>query len=459
MFNLESGLMRSKKETESKSVDEKNVQRAEYFADRIINNEPSDPTALEHETQYLKMHVQDLLDILAKPQSENDSELRDNAERIILKIFKNAEYKDEIQLDSPPAYRKYADQYGGVMKKIYSFLALQTLASSGRTIKDYNHLSHYDSKEGGMGPAVISALEKRDKGEATKYQIQASNKLLIKILEEYSLPPEDTISAWKSSGYTNSGDEIALGAMQNVEAMRYLESVYPGSAGVLSKQFGIRHFGRYPEKLLAEQYQERDNCDKPYGVMFSAISDHNGVFRTAWGDTKFLWENLKGKYSFRIFEVGRKFGIGRRLVECNVKYGERHKISFAKFNGHGEKNKIIFGRNDENVFNVLTRTLFRKSEPTSISSRDLEGGGFKRAKKFFIESPHLIFEACGAGVENGIVQKASKIYETETLGQDYVGSSLPIHPVLDNEGVISSFATYSKEWEKLAGRYRKGERI
>lgn len=445
-------------ETRSESADQKELQQAEYFVDRIINSKTSDQNALQIETRYLEMHVGNLLDMMTKPPLSEISDIRNEAERIILKLFQNAEYADETQLNSPTSYRKYKDQYRESMKKIYSFLALQTLASSGNVTKDYNHLTYF-STNGDMGPSVISALERRDKGEVTRSQTQASNELMKKILESYGIPPEDTIKAWKLSGYSQQeSDEIALGAMQNIESMRYLEKANPGSVHTLYKQFGIRHFGRYPEKLLEEQYKERDNCDKPYGVMFSAIDDHNGALRTDWGDTKDIWQHLEEKYLFRIFEFDRKFSLGRRFVECDNKYGKNHKISFAKFNGHGKRNSIVFGKRNEGVWNFLARTLFKKSDSTSITSHDLEGSGFKRAKDFFIKSPHLIFQACSAGEEGGFVQKASKIYETEALGQDYTGSSLPIRPVLDDRGVITKFEAYAG-WEELAGRYHKGERI
>jgi hypothetical protein len=447
-----------KKEIESKSSEQEKIQRAEYFVDRIISDVQKDPVALEVETQHLEMHIQGLLDMLTKSQSPDALEIRESAERVIFKLFKNAEYEDLTQLDSPPAYRKYKDQYSGSMKKIYSFLAVQTMASSGNITKDYDHLPYF-TRNSTIGSAVITALEKRDKGEVTKDQLQAADELLKKILEEYGLPLKDTLEAWKSSGYSEGEkDEVTLGAIQNIEAMRYLERTKPGSVSALRNQFGIRHFGRYPENLLLEQCQEIDNSSKPYGVMFSAVDDHNGAFRTDWGDTKFLWDSLEGKYLLRAFEFDRKFSLGRRLVESDNKYGKDNKISFSVFRGHAEKNRVIFGKHKENVWNFLSRTLFKKSIPTSITSEDLEGEGFKRAKKFFIESPHFIFEACSAGEEGGIVQKVSKTYEGEALGQDYAGSNLPIKPVFNNEGVIDRFETLG-EWEELAGRYQNGERI
>jgi hypothetical protein len=459
MRGIEAGLMKPKQEKKPVSNDEYSIQRAEYFVDRIINNKPNDRDSIEHEAGYLEMHVQELLDILSKPQSPDTSKIREETEQILIKLFKNAEYKDSKQLDSPPPYRKYTDQYSGSMKKIYAFLALQTLASSGNVTKDYDHLSFFP-KHGDMSSAVISALKKHDKGETTDAETLGSNRLLIAILEDYGISSKDTINAWKLSGYDREEDQIALGAMQNLEAIRYLAHASPGSVKVLYNQFGIRHFGRYPENVLLEQYKERDSSAKPYGVMFSAVADHNGAFRKGlWRDTRDLWKHLKGKYSFRIFEVDRKFSIGRRFVECDAKYGKHQKISFAKFNGHGQKNRVTFGKNNESTWRFIVRTFFNQSESTSISSKDLEGEGFKRAKNFFIQSPHFLFTACSAGEQGGIVQKASKIYGGEALGQDYIGSDPPLRPIFDDKSVIEKFVADPPEWESLIGRYRNGERL
>ncbi len=459
-MNFESGYMTlPDNEGEPKSSEQEKIRQAEHLADRIINNEQNSSDTVENESGNLESHVQDLLDLIVKSQSPDSSKICEEAERVILKVFKNAEYTDSDQLDKPPMYREYKDQYRGSMGKIYSFLALQTLASSGRATKNYESINLLTDKSV-MGSSVISALKRRDNKEVPKEQAQAANRFLEKMLEEYGVSVENIIDAWKLSAYGENNDKVAVGAMQNIEAMRFLEKNHPGSVNALNGQFGMKHFGRYPEKALIKQYEERDDCDKPYGVMFSAIADHNGVFRTGlWSDTNNLQKDLGDKYLLRIFEVDRKFGIGRRLVECDDRYGENNKISFAKFNGHGEKDKILFGKGNESVWGFISNMLSKKGDSTSVSSKDLDGRGFRRAKKFFTESPYFVYASCGAGEEGGIVQKSSEVYQGEALGQDYVGSSFPVRPDFDEKGVLTGFSTRNKEWEKAAGRYHKGQRI
>ncbi|GEM_PF-4027077 len=63
---------------------------------------------------------------------------------------------------------------------------------------------------------------------------------------------------------------------RNMNTIVALEKKAPSSARVLWKDFGIRHFARYPVDILLRQYHSREDTTKRYGVAIMATNDPGG---------------------------------------------------------------------------------------------------------------------------------------------------------------------------------------
>jgi len=173
--------------------------------------------------------------------------------------------------------------------------------------------------------------------------------------------------------------------------MCQLEMQEPGICRVLNKEFGIRHFSRYPASVLLAQYQERENTQKPYGVIIYPDADWSSSFvdNYEWGGIAAFYKELcECGYLLRVCEVKNLGKLGRRLLELDRRYGSSQKISFAVIGGHGTKETIQFG-GDEAGFS-------RKGLADRLSKATLKRERTKRAMVFFIPQPTIILKACSS---------------------------------------------------------------
>ena len=110
-----------------------------------------------------------------------------------------------------------------------------------------------------------------------------------------------------------------------------------------------------------------------------------------------LYKQLEPGYTLRVLEADSKFDIGRKLVNLRRRYPQ-HKISFAVIGGHGTKDSIKFGGNDEKH---------------SLYVEDFIGKG--RIREFFEENPSIVLISCSTGVEGGIGQELSQVMGANVL--------------------------------------------
>lgn len=217
-----------------------------------------------------------------------------------------------------------------------------------------------------------------------------AKKIMANILEEYNLNGEEMVRNWEN---TMSG-EIWIQAM-NLERLIDLEFRAPGIGAVLSSEFGISDFVRYPEDLLIAQYNDRDKKDDmPYGVVMYPIEDPNGAFLNYGKRTEFdkLFNQLKGKYRLRVWEIKNQLSLVGALNESRQRYG---KISFALIGGHGTKDSITFGGSQIRRSVLQTEHIKRK--------------GASALSLAFVENPTIILNSCSTGQLGGIAQEMSKI--------------------------------------------------
>jgi len=284
---------------------------------------------------------------------------------------------------------------------------------------------------------------------------KSAKDILKNIISGYNLNPMEYIKTWNDSisdvrKKPSTQVSSAKVFKDNLSTMRGLEEKYPGSAGWFLQNFRVMDFGRYPIELLMNQYENRDNGEKPYGIAIFPRDDYSG---TAYQDLLFwrkLLRQLDNRCLVRIMECESKTEIARTLVALDKKYGTHHKISFAFVKGHSNEDLIVFGQEYE-------------EEKNMFSVHDLENPGTKRSTKFFEENPTFVLMGCRSAKKGGIAKKLSSVFKAEVLG-----SGRPTSGVKDIKVEFDSnnkphfhlkFSTVSSgDWEARTKRYRAGKR-
>ncbi len=304
---------------------------------------------------------------------------------VIESSFKSDPHNAALMLGASNGRDRILSDYEGY-EHIYSDRAEKTL----QEFVLGNDPSNIDTDK---AVGLINTLFNQSRRESVSNDWQS---LLTPILERYGLDSEKTIHAWGSSNRKNMGVEVIR---ENMDRIEELEKAKPGLAVFLQKEFGIKHFVRYPKEVLIRQYEEFEKNDKPYGIVLAADSDHSDAFYGTEEFWKKLQGDLDGQYYLRIFEAGGLYDVGRSLVKLDRKYGRERKISFAILAGHGEQNNIELGN----------------SLIGSLQQRDLEEPGIRRVGKFFVEHPTVTFLSCSTGAEQGIAQALSETMQAKVI--------------------------------------------
>ena len=216
-----------------------------------------------------------------------------------------------------------------------------------------------------------------------------------KALERMGLPAGDFITAWMVSGKVEEYT-LSRGIRENLIVIAELEQAKPGTSLFLYKEFGIMDFGRYPKEMLQKQAEEFEDTSKPYGVIMYPRNDHNGAFYQDKNIFSDFLKSLNDEFSIRVVECEGKMDIAKYFIKLNRKYnpldGSGHKISLVIIGGHGAKNNIKFGGEDQRH---------------SLSVEDLMGKGTEKVSQFLEEKSTVILVSCSTGTERGIGQELS----------------------------------------------------
>ena len=280
-------------------------------------------------------------------------------------------------------------------------------------------------EKGDFNVGVLAAFEHISGKNKKEYE-----SALAKFVESKGLDAEDMLKAWKQSRGM---------FLFNPETLRKIEDERPGSGLVLNKEFSIKTFGRYPQEMLVDQYDLRDQ-DVPYGIFLYAHGDHNGAFSQDIGVNRKLGEDVKGKYAIRISEANSIFEIGRRLVSSNLRYGDKNKISFAIVAGHGTKDSIAFGDG--------ALTQMGLSSKDVLSKKHLKGEGVRRVKDFFVPNPEILLASCSTGKEKGIAQEMSGIFSANVTAPDVPAYPIEIRANFDENNRIHINATFKDDSQR-----------
>lgn len=224
-------------------------------------------------------------------------------------------------------------------------------------------------------------------------------KLTEDILSSLGINGQEAVTKWKSALFKHRSAE-RISFSKNLLSLLSLEETMPGIGKILQSEFGINDFARYPKDLLIAQCNERNITDNiPYGLIIYPEYDHNGAFYKDVDVFQGLFEQLKGKYRIRVFEIESPLGLLNTLNRSRHKYG---KISFAIIGGHGTKEDIRFGG-----LQPLNENKPKKRDLLAIG--DIKRTGAFSVKNAFIDNPTIILSSCSTGKLGGIGQELSNI--------------------------------------------------
>src|SRR5258708_7356774 len=214
-----------------------------------------------------------------------------------------------------------------------------------------------------------------------------AKEILSEILVKLELDPEKCLNSW-----LQSTRERRLTIARNLSELFKLEEESPTAAAYLAKEFGVLDFARYPRELLKDQFDQRNDKSKPYGIVIFPRADHNGAF---YHDTHVFGNVVKqlgDRYYLRVAEAETKIDVVRRLSTFKKNYVP---ATFAFIGGHGEPDLIQFGSlGGEGRY--------------GLRSEDLIGRGSERSRQFFVDNPTIILVSCSTVTKKGSAQKLSE---------------------------------------------------
>ncbi len=268
-----------------------------------------------------------------------------------------------------------------------------------------------------------------------KEQIQVAERYLrarsVKIDQLYLV---QYVQAWRLTGYAREEKEyvpeIENFFRNNLDALVALEQKHPGCAKVLTNQFGLKDFARYPLEALVAQYEQRDKNDLPFGISVNVFEDWNGAFALSKKTYASVYDQVKGKSYLRFIEVENATGFPLLLMALNEKYGykpndppiakvTRHNISFMFVGAHGHKKG----------FNIMApRTEFRNQRTTDpladvtvdnlIPFEELNKKSENPLPLFFEDDPMVVLFSCSTGMENGFAASLARAIKGRVVGPD-----------------------------------------
>ena len=260
-------------------------------------------------------------------------------------------------------------------------------------------------------------------------------------LIEVGLPPFEVYDAWALS--IKPADHVEA-IVLNLKKIKELESTKQGCVKFLYDKFGIADFSRYPSAILLDMVENYENKEKPYGMIIFPRNDWNGAFYHNHDILKQLHDQLNGEFLLRIAECENKTDIAKTLVKLDKLYnpadGSGHRMSLLILGGHGQKDNIRFGGQDEKH---------------SLHIEDLMGRGVKKTTKFFEANPTIILNSCSTGVESGIGQELSEMLGAKVIAPKIPTSLSGIYATKDDKGKFVFDAEYHEQDSKNS--YAQGD--
>lgn len=239
---------------------------------------------------------------------------------------------------------------------------------------------------------------------------------------------------------------------RNIEAMAAIELVEPGAVKVLTEEFGIRNFMRYPTKALLNQYRNKDNKDLEYGVYIMAQTDHNSAFHPSNGHSHLIDTFERGleqaDAGMRIYEVAEVDGLTRALFKARHRYDKQ--LRFAVVAGHGRATSLEFDASD--IVDGYIQKWRIESTQAALPSTPTADMPAKRLADLFADDAVAIFDSCSTGQADGLAQESSNLLELTTFAPvsptkleaiDVLPGDMPgsfaLRPRYRDQGVMASY--------------------
>ncbi len=211
------------------------------------------------------------------------------------------------------------------------------------------------------------------------------------------------------SHWSHDATDVKGGTVEiQVKRILEIEHEVPGSFKVLHDEFGIKTPARYPKEMLINQFLERDDRTKAYGVMIYPRIDGVGGFYSQEEALEGFYKNAKElDIGVRVVECQTKMDVSRRLVSLAKRYGPKsgvsggHKMEFGIIGGHGLPDAIILGRGGK------LQALTFEDIVRSTSAEHL--------RSFFVPHPPIVLVSCSTGVKDGIGQEISKFIDGSVI--------------------------------------------
>lgn len=242
--------------------------------------------------------------------------------------------------------------------------------------------------------------------ERVMHEREGRTELALQTLAKIGLDPDTFLAASAVSGpEAEASERLAAnaGAALSVAVER------PGAVQVLSREFGIQAYARYPKKVLVRQFDNVDNTQEPYGILMYPRSDTTGAFYRPMNGTVFsdFSDDLtRAGCQLRVCEAASKTETARRLISVDQRYGSQQKISFAVIGGHGNTGILDQGR-------------ALHGEKGTFTPDDVMSAGTTQAmQRFFVEQPIFVFDSCLVGSDDGIGQIFAEEHNAEVFMTD-----------------------------------------
>lgn len=253
--------------------------------------------------------------------------------------------------------------------------------------------------------------------------------VLRSMLGHAELDPEATVRAWEMGRY------LEKAVVDNLPPLINLDHNYQGSARLLTQDYHLFNYGRYPQEILVDMATTHEDSSQPvFYVVYPRADDE--IWGQFYNDKQILatlYTQLKGKVRIKIIEVETIRELEQMLDNLRERFGEGKAGILA---GHGSKDAITIGKEGEG--HQITSTNFRKENT---------GHGVARAlRQAFVPGATLGLFSCSTGFDGpeGIARVVHETTGLTTIGPDRPTSIWDIHAEADESGNVNLGIDYYK---------------
>lgn len=253
--------------------------------------------------------------------------------------------------------------------------------------------------------------------------------VLYGMLGHAELDPEATVRAWEMGRY------LEKAVADNLPPLAKLDHDYQGSVRLLSQDYHLFNYGRYPQGILEDMAATHEDNSQPVFYVVYPRSDDE-IWGQFYNDRQILaklYAQLKGKARIKIIEVETTGELEQMLDSIRERFGEGRSGILA---GHGSKDAITIGKEGEG--HQITSAHFSKE--------NINHGVARALKQAFVPGATLGFFSCSTGFDDpeGIARVMHETTGLATIGPDRPTSVWDINAEVDESGNVNLDIDYYK---------------